>query len=163
MDKRLIKKSLGYVSTILAFLTFIMIFFSAVKVQKTTLSGLDIAFGYRNRARVSLLDFNIIAAVAYVFPLIAGVLALIGTIRNKTAMKYVAVGFVIVGGILILLIPNYWCLFANGQERKASYKKIEEVSIMSGAIVSGIFAIVSGISAVVSNLIKNQQDKLASK
>jgi len=142
-DNNLIK-IIPYILGILGIITFMLIFLEAVytmyedvlgfssgKIDSYT--GINIAFGV-----TSILRYNILAFLAYLLSLIAGVLSIIKTKEYKT-LKFFTIGVTfIVSSILLISIATYLIVpMPIGQTLKTSiYPIIGGVTALIAAILS---------------------------
>ena len=144
-------KFLCYLPLLFAVLTVAMIFLVAVvgtgKLfgSESQLSGLEVVFGMKETTTVfgkeittEILKFSILGLVAYLLPLVAGLVAPV--LKNKIGYLLSALLF-LAGAVLLFMMPNF-VVFATEQTLK-----VVELSLGIGSILAGVFA---GLGALVS-------------
>lgn len=162
MAKITLKQILCYVAAVLGILTFIMIFLKAGKADGGSFKGSEIAFGHKESipgmGKVTMMKFNIIAFLAYILPLVAGIVAAVFTLLGKDnrIVTFVCAGLMILGAILIFCLPTYWYMFA-AKDWKDTLKELD-IKPAIGGILAGIFAILGGGCLIASEFVKKNNN-----
>lgn len=104
-------------------------------------TGIQVMFGYSKEvlvAEVKVLEFSILATLAFALPLVG---AIVGLVNNKIA-KLVAALVMIAGAVLMFLLPSFVVFAADGA-----------ADLVSGVATLGIGAIIGGICAGLGGLV----------
>ncbi len=141
----------GAIALVFGIAAFCMMFLEAVKytadllITETSYSytGMQIAFGYKETmgsgalsVQTTILNFNFLALLAFLLPVIGGVLALV--FKNGLITKIVTTACFVAGAVLIFSIVGY-----AGMGMSDSQKTLVEnlaPTLCAGPIVGGILS-----------------------
>ena len=144
---------LSVVVLLLGVAAFCMAFLVGVKYvtsKGTTLSeftGFQVMFGYSKEvvlAEVKVLEFSILATLAFALPLIGAVVSLV---NNKIA-KLVAALVMIAGAVLMFLLPSFVVFAASGAGDLVSSASALGIGAIIGGICAGLGGLVAGYAAL---------------
>jgi len=149
MDKKMLKKILGIGAIVVGVLAFLTMFMDAGKALGAGLEGSKIAFGDKDVA----LKLNPIALVAYLLPLAGAVVAFLSFRKGgDKKLNWIAAILFLVGVILMILMPMYWYMFADGKMAREYYKAID-IKLAAGGILTVVFGILGAAACIVSNVV----------
>jgi len=152
MDKKMLKKVLGYVAVAMGVLAFLMIFLKAGGLDGEGYTGFEIAFGVEEMG-VQVLGFNFLAFLAYLLPLAGGVVALFAMLKNNSLLYWIAAGLFVAGAILVCLLPTYW--YTAGHEMMKDMMKAMDIEVMIGGVLAVIFSVLGAVACVLKNVLKD--------
>lgn len=141
-----------YAAPVLAAIATVTMFCDVIEMKFFNFTGAELAFGC-SKGGYHYLNFNIIVFLAYMCPLAGAIIAIISTVKNKPNLQFIAAGLMIVGAILMLIIPNIWCMFADGIEVK-KYLASYSVKFLYSGIMGVVCAFLGGLSMLASCFIK---------
>lgn len=141
----------GAIALVFGIAAFCMMFLEAVKytadllITKTSYSytGMQIAFGYKETmgsgalsVETTILNFNFLALLAFLLPVIGGVLALV--FKNGLLTKIVTTACFVAGAVLIFSIVGYAGM-GMSDAQKALVENLTP-TLCAGPIVGGILS-----------------------
>lgn len=141
----------GAIALVFGIAAFCMMFLEAVKytadllITETSYSytGMQIAFGYKETmgsgalsVQTTILNFNFLALLAFLLPVIGGVLALI--FKNGLITKIVTTACFVAGAVLIFSIVGYAGM-GMSDAQKALVENLTP-TLCAGPIVGGILS-----------------------
>ena len=141
----------GAIALVFGIAAFCMMFLEAVKytadllITETSFSytGMQIAFGYRETmgsgalsVETTILNFNFLALLAFLLPVIGGVLALV--FKNGLITKIVTTACFVAGAVLIFSIVGYAGM-GMSDAQKALVENLTP-TLCAGPIVGGILS-----------------------
>lgn len=141
----------GAIALVFGIAAFCMMFLEAVKytadllITKTSYSytGMQIAFGYKETmgsgalsVETTILNFNFLALLAFLLPVIGGVLALV--FKNGLITKIVTTACFVAGAVLIFSIVGYAGM-GMSDAQKALVENLTP-TLCAGPIVGGILS-----------------------
>ena len=142
----------GAIALVLGIATFCMMFLDAVKYTADLVitsasysyTGAQLAFGYSESVgsvSTEILSFNIFALLAYLLPLIGGVLALL--LKNGLLTKVLTTACFVVGAVLLFSIVGY----AKMGMSEAQQTLVENMNnaMGVGAIIAAILSIIGAV------------------
>ena len=152
----MVKKNLKYyipgaIALVFGIAAFCMMFLEAVKytadllITETSYSytGMQIAFGYKETmgsgalsVQTTILNFNFLALLAFLLPVIGGVLALV--FKNGLITKIVTTACFVAGAVLIFSIVGYAGM-GMSDAQKALVENLTP-TLCAGPIVGGILS-----------------------
>lgn len=157
----------GAIALVLGIVAFCMMFLPAVKFTVDAMgfsedgwTGAQIAFGYKESIasqEITILNFNFLAFLAFLLPLIGGVLALL--FKNGLITKIVTTACFVVGAVLLFSIVGLSGIGRVSLEEgniineavnaflDELYKAIDSTKGMGiGAILGAIFSIIGAVA-----------------
>lgn len=145
----------GAIALVFGIAAFCMMFLEAVKytadllITETSYSytGMQIAFGYKETmgsgalsVETTILNFNFLALLAFLLPVIGGVLALV--FKNGLITKIVTTACFVAGAVLIFSIVGYAGM-GMSDAQKALVENLTP-TLCAGPIVGGILSVLGG-------------------
>ena len=145
----------GAIALVFGIAAFCMMFLEAVKytadllITETSYSytGMQIAFGYKETmgsgalsVETTILNFNFLALLAFLLPVIGGVLALV--FKNGLITKIVTTACFVAGAVLIFSIVGYAGM-GMSDAQKALVENLTP-TLCAGPIVGGILSALGG-------------------
>lgn len=142
----------GAIALVFGIAAFCMMFLEAVKytadllITETSYSytGMQIAFGYKETmgsgalsVETTILNFNFLALLAFLLPVIGGVLALV--FKNGLITKIVTTACFVAGAVLIFSIVGYAGM-GMSDAQKALVENLTP-TLCAGPIVGGILSV----------------------
>ena len=142
----------GAIALVFGIAAFCMMFLEAVKytadllITETSYSytGMQIAFGYKETmgsgalsVQTTILNFNFLALLAFLLPVIGGVLALV--FKNGLITKIVTTACFVAGAVLIFSIVGYAGM-GMSDAQKALVENLTP-TLCAGPIVGGILSV----------------------
>lgn len=132
--------ALGVAAFCMAFLTCVKSTVGSFTGTEYTYTGFQVMFGYAESATAlgstvstQVLNFSIMATLAFALPLIGSVLSLI----DNKIIRFVGAGLMIAGAVLLFLFPNFVA--------PATSTELITRSLGIGAILGGVFAGLGGL------------------
>lgn len=145
----------GAIALVFGIAAFCMMFLEAVKytadllITETSYSytGMQITFGYKETmgsgalsVETTILNFNFLALLAFLLPVIGGVLALV--FKNGLITKIVTTACFVAGAVLIFSIVGYAGM-GMSDAQKALVENLTP-TLCAGPIVGGILSVLGG-------------------
>ncbi len=149
----------GAFALVLGIVAFCMMFVTAAKYDgiaaaflgdAASLTGAQIAFGYAE-GDMQILNFNIVAFLGFLLPLVGGVLALL--FKNGLITKIVTTGCFVAGAVLLFTIVaalDVGFISTESEDFNSAldtiYEAIKEQYVLgAGAIAGGVLSIVGAV------------------
>ena len=156
MRSRFWKFFLEYATPVFAAIAFITMLSDVISVKGYSFTGAEIMFGC-SKAGLRLLNFNILAVLAYLCPLAGGILVVYAVSKrrqdNVKIFEFIAAGLLIVGTVLLFLLPEFWHIFADGQQLK-NYFKVMDAELLLGGNMGAICSLLGAVSMLASCFIE---------
>lgn len=142
----------GAIALLLGIAAFCMMFLDAVtyvgKIGGSTISitGMDLAFGSKNTdipgVTIEVLQFNIMVTLAFVLPLLGGIISLI---TGKSFIgKIIATACFVVGAVFLFSTTGFTAI-SFGSDTKDALLLLFNEKLAIGAIIGGVLAILGAV------------------
>ena len=146
-----LKKWFPLISLVAGVLALVMIFLPATKIEmlgeSENYNGLKVAFGNKDAG----FDFSILLTLAYLLPVVGGVLAFLGAKKGNKIFAYVAIACFVVGAIFLFCAVNFQQLAGVSGAVEKEAKKMFDLGI--GAILAAIFSILGAVAVVLDTFV----------
>lgn len=143
----------GAIACVFGIAAFCMIFVDAVsyvgKVMGSEFSftGLQLAFGAEiepiSGVTLDALDFNIMTTLAFLLPVIGGILSLIT--KNGLIMKIITTACFVVGAVFLFSTTGFTAISLGGNDAKDAITLLFDEKLAAGPIVAGVLAILGAV------------------
>lgn len=164
MAKKKVKSFLkfgNFIAAALAILAVLTIFLPAVKVdgsEDAAYTGLQVAFGYSESAfgvSTKVLDFSILAFLAYLLPVAGVVLSLLNRKGTSTLFTFLSAGCYIVGAVFTFLLAGN-LVFAEsvGGALGGLLGSVTSYVLTPWSILGGIVLCLSGLVSLANVFLK---------
>ena len=167
MAKKQVKSFLkigNFIAAALAILAVLTIFLPAVKVdgmEDTTYTGLQVAFGYSKTTDLGItttttkiLDFSILAFLAYLLPIAGVVLSLLNRKGTSTLFSFLSAGCYIVGAVFMFMLAGS-LVFAESAGGVLSWLGSAVSYVLTPwSIIGGVLLCLSGLVSLANVFLK---------
>ena len=142
----------GAIALLFGIAAFCMMFLDAVTYvgkiggSSFSITGMDLAFGSKNTdfpgVTIELLQFNIMVTLAFVLPLVGGIISLIS--GKSFIIKIIATACFVVGAVFLFSTTGFTAI-SLGSDVKDGVLLLFNEKLAIGAILVGIFAIIGAV------------------
>ena len=144
----------GAIALVLGIVAFCMMFVTGVTytdklVGKASLSisGMKLAFGGEIEVvsgfSIDALEFNIMTTLAFILPLVGGVLALL--FKNGLITKIVTTACFVLGAVFLFSTTGFTAISLGGQDAKDALTAVCEEKLAVGPIVAGVLSVIGAV------------------
>ncbi len=144
----------GAIALVFGIVAFCMMFVTGVTytdklVGKASLSisGMKLAFGGEieivSGFPINALEFNIMTTLAFILPLVGGILALL--FKNGLVTKIITTACFVVGAVFLFSTTGFTAISLGGQDAKDMLLIAFEEKLAVGPIVAGILSVLGAL------------------
>lgn len=147
--KKLLPLIVSGVALLFGIVAFCLMFADAVKVVGVTYTGNQIAFGLTTKSLflgdMQILGFNFLAFLAYLLPLIGGVLGLV--FSKSKLFSIISAALFAVGAVLIFMIGTIFPISIQDETISNAIANHAKIELLAATIVAGILAIIGALTS----------------
>lgn len=146
--KKLMPLIVSGVALLFGIVAFCLMFADALKVVGVTYTGSQIAFGYSEKIlveSVQMLGFNFLAFLAYLLPVIGGVLGLV--FSKSKLFSIISAALFAVGAVLIFMMGTLFPIGIQNETISNAIANHAKIELLAATIVAGILAILGALTS----------------
>ena len=143
----------GAIALVLGIVAFCMMFVDAVTYSVKLLgsefsfTGMKLAFGGEievvSGVSIDALEFNIMTTLAFILPLVGGVLALL--FKNGLITKIITTACFVLGAVFLFSTTGFTAISLGGQDAKDALTAVCEEKLAVGPIVAGVLSVIGAV------------------
>lgn len=142
----------GAIALVLGIVAFCMMFVNAVTYtgplnSEFSFTGMKLAFGGEieviSGVSIDALEFNIMTTLAFILPLVGGILALL--FKNGLVTKIITTACFVVGAVFLFSTTGFTAISLGGQDAKDTLTILFDEKLAVGPIVAGILSVLGAL------------------